>query len=69
MKYNANDWVINEIEGSAFRITGLTQGRANIPDGWLIDNIGRAINPKFCRRYNGATSVLPSPPESIKEQV
>lgn len=66
MKYAINDWAINELEGSAFRVTGFTKDRAHIPDGWLIDNIGRAVNPKFCKRYNGATSVLPSPPETME---
>ena len=46
-------------EGGVYKVCGFTRNRRLIPDGWLIvDEVGSALNPKFCELYQGATSVL-----------
>ena len=45
-------------ENRVFVVCGFTKGSRVIPDGWLIDENGSAINPRYCEPYKGATSVF-----------
>lgn len=45
-------------ENRVFKIAGFTKGRKIIPDGWLIDEDGFCMNPKFCHKYEGALSAI-----------
>ena len=45
-------------ENRVFRVHGFTKGRRAVPDGWLVEKDGTAVNPKFCEKYNGATSAI-----------
>ena len=48
-----------EVENRVFRVCGFTgTGSMVIPEGWLIDEGGFSINPKFCTKYKCATSCL-----------
>lgn len=42
-----------------FRVCGFTDNSSMvIPEDWLIDEDGNAVNPRFCKLYEGATSAL-----------
>jgi len=57
MKFKMGDYV--KSENRVFRVFSITDKNSHlIPDGWLVDNDGRCVNPKFCESYNGALSVL-----------
>lgn len=58
MNIKAGDYVKVKTESRVFKVCGFTAGRKAIPDGWLIEKDGGAVNPAFCEKYNGATSVL-----------
>lgn len=46
-------------ENRVFKVCGFTGPESRvIPEGWLIDEDGFYVNPKFCKPYTGATSVL-----------
>ncbi len=46
-------------ENRVFKVCGFTDGSSKvIPAGWLIDEDGFQVNPRYCERYNGAKSVL-----------
>lgn len=46
-------------ENRVFKVCGFTDKRNMvIPDGWLIDQEGFSVNPKYCEKYTGATSCL-----------
>ena len=49
---------ITTAEQRLFKVKGFTQGSKTIPSGWLIDENGTAINPKYVEQYHGATSVF-----------
>ena len=56
-KYKLGDLVRNDCR--VFKVCGITEGSATIPKGWLIDEYGACVNPKFCKNYGGATSCFP----------
>jgi hypothetical protein len=56
-EYKIGDLIVVTGTTRVFRLTGFTEGFKTIPDGFLLGG-GSAINPKFCRKYNGAESVL-----------
>lgn len=45
-------------ENRVFKLEGLTSGLKHIPDGWFIEADGCYVNPKFCKKYEGAKSVF-----------
>ena len=57
--FKIGDYAKVEGEGRVFRVCGFTDSRSSvIPNGWIIDEDGFPVNPKFCNLYVGATSVL-----------
>jgi hypothetical protein len=40
------------------KIASMTKNYFYIPDDWPMCGDGRVYNPKFCKPYNGALSVL-----------
>lgn len=54
--------------GGVYKVCGFTgTGSPIVPAGWLmVDEVGSALNPKFCELYTGATSVLPIPVEVVE---
>ena len=50
-----------KIGNRVFEVRGITKGSSTIPAGWLIDKTGASINPKFCKKYMGATSCFSTP--------
>lgn len=58
-KIKLGDFAKVETENRVFKVCGFTgKGSMVIPEGWLIDQEGFSINPKFCTKYTGATSCL-----------
>jgi hypothetical protein len=59
MRFNIGDNVKIDTENRVFKVSGFTgKGSKVIPEGWLIDQDGFSVNPKFCKPYSGAKSVL-----------
>lgn len=56
--YKKGDYIVVH-ESRVFRLCGFTEGHSFIPDGWLIDQDHGYVNPKHCRKYNGAVSAIP----------
>lgn len=57
--FKVGDLVKIKSENRVFKVYGFTDdGSRVIPPGWLIDEEGFSINPKFCKKYTGATSCL-----------
>jgi hypothetical protein len=48
--------VINE--NRVFKVIGYTKDMKAIPGGWLVDEDECCVNPKYCEKYQGATSCL-----------
>lgn len=58
-KFFIGDLVKVDGQNRVFKVCGVTDGRSeSVPDGWLIDENGFAVNPNFCSKYKGATSCL-----------
>ena len=56
-KFKKGDIAVTSLE-RVFKVTGLTKGLYKIPDGFLIDQNGGFVNPKYCRKYDGALSAV-----------
>jgi len=55
--FKLGDLVI--INNRVFRVEYISTNKfSHIPDGFLREKSGAYHNPKFCRRYEGAESVL-----------
>tara|TARA_R110000782_G_C14819221_1_gene413841 strand:+ start:1857 stop:2042 length:186 start_codon:yes stop_codon:yes gene_type:complete len=60
MEFKLGDCVKIIDENRVFKVCGFTgKGSMVIPEGWLIDQDGFSINPKFCEKYEGAISAIP----------
>lgn len=57
-KIEAGDFVKIPSQNRVFQVKALTSGERFTPDGWFIDDDGHFINPRYCEKYKGATSVL-----------
>jgi hypothetical protein len=51
------DYAKVEDENRVFKVCGFSKNHKYIPDGWLIEQDGSYVNPKFCSKYDGAISV------------
>jgi hypothetical protein len=59
MAFDIGDYAKIDTENRVFKVCGFTgNGSTVIPEGWLIDQNGFSVNPKYCKPYNGAKSVL-----------
>jgi len=59
MNFKIGDYAKVTEENRVFKVCGFTgKGSMVIPEGWLIDEDGFSVNPRFCEPYKGATSVL-----------
>lgn len=59
MDIKVGDYVKTDVGQRAFKVAGITEeDTRTIPKGWLIDEEGRFINPKFCMKYTGALSAI-----------
>lgn len=59
MSFNIGDYVKVKHSHRVFVVKGFAlDDSKTIPSGWLIDQNGSAVNPEFCERYKGATSVF-----------
>jgi len=58
VKFKKGDLVKHEDLNWVFRVAGITTGKDFTPDGWLISNSGEMINPRGCKKYEGAESAI-----------
>jgi len=59
MEFKLGDYAKIIGENRVFKVCGFTgKGSIVIPEGWLVDQDGFSINPKFCVKYEGATSAI-----------
>lgn len=58
MNIKLGDWLKVEGENHVFRVCGFSFGSKTIPDGWPMTEQGSFMNPRYCEKYEGATSVL-----------
>jgi hypothetical protein len=63
--FKQGDLVKSEIENRVFRVCGFTKQSMIIPEGWIIDEDGFSVNPKFCKKYMGATSCFNTPTKEV----
>lgn len=52
------DLVKIEQENRVFQVCGFSKGHKHIPDGWYMEVDGGYVNPKFCKKYELANSVI-----------
>ena len=46
--FNIGEYAEILVEKRTFKIFNFTKGRRTIPDGWLVEKDGIAVNPRFC---------------------
>jgi hypothetical protein len=57
-KIEVGDFVKIDGISNVYQVKALTRGERNTPDGWYVVADCHFVNPRFCKKYKGATSVL-----------